>query len=67
MDDMDLSNVDHLEAERRKEDPLSSLDVAAYVSDVLKGLSAAAPQLLQQAALELTPVQVEAVQKIWQA
>lgn len=61
-----LANLNPLEARRRCSDPLSSLDVAEYITDVFKKLAEAAPGILQEASQQLTPTQVQAVQRIWQ-
>jgi hypothetical protein len=63
---MALANLNPLEAQRRKLDPLSSLDVGQYVAEVVRSVAASAPGLLQTAVAELTPTQVQAMQKILQ-
>lgn len=60
-----LANLDPLEAKRREADPLSLLDVGDYVSSVFKTMSETAPAVLQEASQQLTPTQIQAVQKIW--
>jgi hypothetical protein len=62
----ELANVDPLENARRLADPLSSMDVGVYVAGAFKDLAQSSQDLMQAAAAELTPTQVEAVQRIWQ-
>ena len=61
-----LANVDPLEAARRSRDPVNSLEVAGFVAAAFKELAQTSPALMQAAAAELTPTQVQAVQRIWQ-
>ena len=64
--EQELANVDPLENARRLADPLSALDVGVYVAGAFKELAQSSQELMQAAAAELTPTQVEAVQRIWQ-
>ena len=61
-----LTNVDPREEARRKADPLSGVDVAAFVRDLFGRLAREQPALLQAAAAELlTPTQIQAGQSIF--
>lgn len=62
-----LTNVDPLENARRLADPLSAMDVGAYVAGAFKELAQSSQDLMQAAAAELTATQVAAVERIWQA
>eukprot|EP00887_Chlorella_sp_A99_P007628 scaffold20.g7628.t1 len=65
-DDALLSNVDAREAARRRDDPVSGIDLAAVLRDVFRGLAATEPALLQEAGTKLTPVQRAVVQQVFQ-
>jgi hypothetical protein len=67
LEELALSQIDPLEAARRKGDPLASLDLAAYVADLFRTVAAARPEVMRAAAAELTPTQTAAVQRIWGA
>ena len=62
-----LSNVDAREAARRCGDPLSAVDIAGHVRGVFSAVSAAQPGVMQAGAEQLTPVQLGALQQIFQA
>ena len=61
-----LTNVDALEGARRKGDPLNSLEVAPHIAELFKEIAQKSPELMQSAAAQLTPTQVEHVQRIFQ-
>ena len=61
-----MSNVDPLEASRRRGDPVGVLDIAAHVAQLFREVASASPELMRAAAAELTPTQQAAVQRIWQ-
>jgi hypothetical protein len=62
-----LANVDPIENARRLADPLNAMDVGVYVAGAFKELAQSSQELMQAAGAELTPTQVAAVQRIWQA
>jgi hypothetical protein len=60
-----LGNVDVLEAQRRKADPLSSLDLEDFSKHTLQQAAQAFPTVVQAAIAELTPTQMSVAQQIW--
>lgn len=65
IDETLLSNIDSREAERRKGDPISQIDLGATLRDLFRQLGAAEPALLAAAGEQLTPTQVAAVQGVF--
>lgn len=65
VDDTLLSNIDAREAERRRSDPISQIDLSASLRDLFRQLAASEPALLHAAGEQLTPTQVAAMQGVF--
>ena len=60
----DLSNVNVLEAKRRKTDPLNSIDLEKSTREVFRVLASSGPELLQAALAELSQTQADAMRSL---
>ncbi|KAL6779589.1 hypothetical protein ACKKBG_A12895 [Auxenochlorella protothecoides x Auxenochlorella symbiontica] len=63
-DDFGEGQLDAVEAERRRKDPLSQLDLPAHIRGVLGQYAAASPDGLRAAAAEMSPMQQQTLQQI---
>ena len=66
VDDTVLTNVDAAEAERRKSDPISQIDLPAVLRDVFRSLAVQQPAVLQAAWCELGQEQTKEMQALLQ-
>ena len=57
--------VDAREEARRKADPLSALNVGAFVADLFRRVATEQRQVFEAGAAELTPVQLQALQRVF--